>query len=290
MKGYFYSINKNLASFTFINETGESHGWRDEKQWSHYPIMYRLLNFMKLRGFEIGRNPKIKKYYKCLNKDNWYGRKGNLEFEASRYPAGFKFEFYQNINFKNPNGGKYDSDKFKKMSYLIKLLWINETKKMGKFLESLGVENNTDPEYKFTKDIIKRDFVECWHHPQKDMNFNLRDLDGTTCEGSYNNTDRDKKTIYNGQMKYFRDYWNGRLMRGKVYHNINNMWWVILNDTEYDNIADFELFDPTEEDFKIRRKVKDRKPKEYIDKLKAMEKLSNKELLRELKRRGLKAS
>lgn len=286
MKEYFYSIYKDSISLCFINDTNESHGWKDRNKWLHYPIMHRLLNFMKDRGFNIKHDEHVNK---VIRKDHWYGRKGNLEFVASRYPRGFKLEFFQNINFENGNGGRYDFNKFDKLPYLIKLLWINETNKMGEFLESLGISNNTKVEYKLSEDNIKRDFVECWHHPQKDMSFKLSDLDGTTCEGSYNNTDRDKKTIYNGQIKYFR-YWDGRLWRGKVYHNINNMWWIIINDSHYTNIADFELFDATEEDFHIRRKVRERKPKEYIEKIENTKKLTNKELLREVKRRGLKVS
>lgn len=289
MQKYFYRVNKNSFSFNLINDSDEKHGWQDRYKWSHYPIMHRLLNFMGSRGFEIGRDPEIQKHYKSLDKDRWYGKKGDLEFVAKRYPRGFEFEFYQNIVFKNSNGGKYDFDKFEKAPYLIKLQWINETKKMGEFLKSLGVADKSNPILKTAEDKIKYAFVESWHHPQKDMNFNLTDLDGTACESSYNSMDRDKKTILNGQVKYFR-YWNGRLMRGKVYHNINNMWWVILNDTEYTNIDSFELFDPTEEDFKLRRKARDRKPKEYLEKLENMKQLSNKELLRELKKRGIKVS
>ncbi|MGJ0848282.1 hypothetical protein ACR77J_16445 [Tissierella praeacuta] len=289
MKGYSFSINKNLASVTFINDTKENRGWQDRNKWSHYPILHRLLNFMSVRGFEVGRDPRIQEHYKILNKDHWYGKKGALEFKASRYPRGFKIEFFQNINYENKCGGYHDFDKFKKMPYTIKLMFINETNKIAEFLEGLNIADNTKAEYKLAEDKIKQHYVEGWHHPQENMDFNLSDLDGTTCEYSYNNIDRDKKTIYNGQIKYFRD-WSGRLVRGKVYHNINNMWWVILNDTEYTNVADFQLFDANEEDFKDRRLAKDRKPKEYIDKMKKINQASTKELINELKRRGIKAA
>ena len=79
-----------------------------------------------------------------------------------------------------------------------------------------------------------------------------------------NARDRDNKRIENGQVKYFRDR-HGRLARGQVYHNINNMWWVVLNETAYNNVACFDLFDPTPEDFEKRRIVRDRaKPEEKV--------------------------
>lgn len=286
MEGYSFRINKEFASVSFINDTKERHDWQDRDKWSHYPILHRVLNFMSDRGFEVGRDLEIQKRYKCLNKDHWYGRKGALEFKAHRYPRGFEIQFYQNINYENKAGGYYDFDKFEKMPYMIKLMFINETNKIADFLEDLGIANKTEIEYKFATDKIKKHYVKEWHHPQADMNFSLSDLDGTTCEGSYNNTDRDGKTIYNGQTKYFRAWRNGRLMRGKVYHNINNMWWVILNDKEYTNIADFELFDANEQDFKVKRLVEDRKPKEFVERMKNINKASTKELVNELKRRG----
>lgn len=256
---YSFSVNKYYASISFVNDTDEKRDMFD-KNWSHYPILYRVLNLMQTRGFEVGRDPHYQKEYKCLSKDHWYGRKGDLEFKADRYPRGFKIEFFQNVNYKNKLGGYYDFDKFDKMPYLIKLMFINETNKIADFLKGLGVVDNTKPNYLLAEDKIKQRFVEEWHHPQNDMNFNLSDLDGSTDDRSYNNTDRDKKTIFNGQIKYFRDN-NGRLVRGKVYHNINNMWWVILNKNKYTNEASFRLFDATELEFKARRVVEDVRPR-----------------------------
>ena len=246
MNGYTFLISQTSASLRLHNKTKSDKG--------HYPLLHRVLNLMADRGFEVGRDPEIQKHYSILNKDHWYGKKGHLEFKAHRYPSGFELQFFQNKFHENPHGGCYDFDKFEKMPYLIKLLFKNEVRYIKNFLESCGVVDISSPVYKTAEDKIKSDFVESWHHPQKSIDFNLSDLDGQTCEGSYNNTDKDKKTIYNGQVKYFRDR-KGRLMRGRVYHNINSMWWVILNKLEYWNIANFQLFDLTP-DNNIRKLIR----------------------------------
>ncbi|TCL39995.1 hypothetical protein EV210_101195 [Anaerospora hongkongensis] len=284
MKGFFYNCCRERMSFSFVNDTDEKHDWASRNKYSHYVILHRLLNYMKDRGFDIRYDKDVAK---CIRKDYWVGSKGELRFAVDRYPRGFKFQFYQEIVTENKNGGRYDFDKYEKCPYLIRLSWINETNKIAMFLESLGANSRSDEKYKFAEDKVKKHLVDNCHRPQKDMNFDLKDLHGTTCEGSYNNTDRDGKTICNGQVKYFR--YRGRLMRGIVYHNINNMWWVIINKFKYTNEADFELFDPTEEDFKIRRKVKDRKPKAYLQKIENLSKLSDKDLLREMNKRRLHA-
>jgi hypothetical protein len=55
--------------------------------------------------------------------------------------------------------------------------------------------------------------------------------------------DRDGKELKNQEVKYFRCQQTGRLKRGIISHNINNMWWVVVNKGEIQNIANFELFD-----------------------------------------------
>lgn len=284
MEGYTFSIRKYYADLYFVNDTGEK---KDSfnKKWSHYGILHRLLNFLRSRGWCVMNDDSVDK---IIRKDHFYGKKGNLEFVCHRYPRGFEFEFYQDIVFENAHGGKYDFDRFNKMPYIVKLVYLNETRRMKSFLESLGCVDISKPVYELAEGKIKQHFIESWHHPQESMDFKLSDLDGQTCRHN-NGIDRDKKVIRNGEVKYFRCSISGRLLRGKVYHNINNMWWVMLNKYNYRNIADFELFD-VHNFFGLKRLKQDKKPKEYLDKKEKLQQSSNKELLNELKRRGIKVS
>ena len=72
----------------------------------------------------------------------------------------------------------------------------------------------------------------------------LDDIKLSLKEDSYdykhNSNDANGKKIICGDTKYF--YYNKRLSKGKAYHNINNMWWIISND-KLNNKASFELFD-----------------------------------------------
>jgi hypothetical protein len=240
---------------------------------------------MMERGFQVGRDPRYEGDYKIISKHHWYGRKGDLEFKAERYPVGWKIEFFQNIVIENQAGGYYDFDKYGKMPYMIKLIFRNEARHIREFLKVLGCIDNTGMQYKLATDKIKFIYVDSCHYPQKSMEeFELSDLDGQTDKYSYNHQDRDNKIIHNGELKYFR-HWDGRLSRGIVYRNLNNMWWVITNKYELRNKADFELFDPTDQDFKVRRLKKDVKPKEYLIKKEKLKEASSRELINELKRR-----
>ncbi len=96
---------------------------------------------------------------------------------------------------------------------------------------------------------IKASYVKSWHKPQTDTHFDLSDLDGLTFPDHYASDDRDGKLLRNGQVKTFPDY-NGRIRKGRIYHNINNMWWVIAGNGEVFNRASFDFVDD-----KIREKL-----------------------------------
>ena len=74
----------------------------------------------------------------------------------------------------------------------------------------------------------------------------LEDIKKSITEDSYdyqhNSNDANNKKIICGELKYFYNYYNRRMFCGIVWHNINNMWWVIVNGVKY-NVASFNLFD-----------------------------------------------
>lgn len=275
-----FSINGTVLNFHQDDEKGSIL----YENFQHYKLYRQVLDYLGSIGFYVGEDKEIKKKYPSLNKDRNRGRYGDLEFKSERYPAGFKIEFFQNIVFENRHGGEYDFDKLDKMPYLIRKQYELTMKKLAKFLLDKGIPDTTKPVYKNAKAKIKYDYVKSWHHPQKDMNFLLSDLDGQTSE-VYNSKDRDGKILHNGEIKYFRDY-KGYLCRGKIYHHINNMWWVIVNEKEVRNIASFDLFDLTPDEFR-GRKATAKIPGIYKIRREELTKATSKELINELRRRGL---
>ncbi len=255
--------------------------WRFK--YPHFGTLHRIFNMLRAEGFSIENDAEVAK---CIRRDYYIGRRGDLELYAHRYPAGFEIMFFQNVVIENKSGGRYDFDKFQKMPYMIRLRFMKYRDKiiaLLKSVEDLKDESKADP--RLAEEWIKARYVEEWHHEQKDMNFLLSDLDGQTQE-SYNGRDRDEKTLHNGDVKYFR-HWDGRLYRGRVYHNINNMWWVILGRFTVRNVASFELFDLTPEDNR-RRQAKPRIPEAYQKRRQAIEDTKTRELVNELRRRGVK--
>ncbi len=280
-----YSIHDTTISFVNKTERG-SKDWLKHKFW-HYSYFYRIMNMLAAEGFNVQQDPDVDKIIRI---DHWIGKRGDLEFNAEKYPNGFKVQFFQNVVYENRNGGRYDFDKLKKMPYMIRLQYQKYMNKLVKLLESLvDVENRTTPHMKSAEDQIKTDLVYNWHH-YKSMDFNLHDLDGKVPEcAGYHGRDKNGKEIRNGDMKYFRDHWNGYLMRGRVYYRANMHWWAIINDREIMLTDNSDLFDdfPSGEPARI---APDRTPKAYKGHRKELEGTKTKELVAELRRRGLKVS
>lgn len=226
-----YRINTKYASVNVRNGT--------------QPLLFKIFSLLNSLGFEIQTDQEVLKKYSTLVATHWEGCKGDLLFKSRIYPAGFELEFYQEVNTKNRNGGYYDFDKYEMMPYLVKCEFNIIRKKIKELLDQEGFVDESEPDFKYAYDNVMHRIKSCCHYKEG------KELPEYEIP-SYNAKDKNDKQIYNGQVKYFRGR-KGRLMRGTVYHNINNMWWVILNDKEFTNEAAFHLFDLEDEEDKSRR-------------------------------------
>lgn len=251
----------------------------------HWENFKDLMLFLGSIGFYVSEDKEIKKKFPSLNETNRAGGFNDLRFKAQYAPNLFEIEFYQDVFHENPHGGFYDFDKYEKMPYLIQKRYDWTREKLLQYFEKCGYSIEFGKNTCKGAAFIVHDYIRSWHHPQENWFF-LKAVDGQTAKYEPNGTDRDGNILRNGETKYFRD-WSGYLLRGKVYHNINNMWWVLLADGQVRNVACFDLFDLKEADFRGRWK-KHRPPQEYVERKEQLALCSVKELERELKRRRRK--
>ncbi|XRK15930.1 hypothetical protein Dip510_001571 [Elusimicrobium posterum] len=231
-------VVKNQALIVYQQEWEKGDIWTH--QFRHYAYLKQIFNHLRPRlGFIIDNDKSVAK---SIRKDYFYGKWQELEFTAEMYPTGFRIQFFQNVNFENKHGGKYDFDKYEKMPYLTKKRFLLTCNEIISFTQK--ELNIADSGYEYeavsAEDYIKRDYVKAHWRKETDINF---DLNNTPSDDYKSNiTDKHGKEIKQGDIKYFVGY-NGRYNRGRAYHHINNMWWVILNDTDFANKACFELED-----------------------------------------------
>ena len=201
-------------------------------------IYEEILEILKTNGYTVEQG--FWNFDKTPREDENIGAKQRLQYRIEKRRVGFCLEFFdKDKDFCN----LYEFEELvylaKKQFIVIKEKIINKLKEM---LDNLNIVFNIEFEnkdFKYAEDRIKNDMVKSWHKPQKDINFNLSDLDGTS---DNNLKDKNGKKILNGEIKYFRNY-KGRLQRGKVYEDINQNLYVLLNRNEYTVVNAKRMFD-----------------------------------------------
>ena len=286
-----YSIDERECRISFKNNDEKVDSrihWnihRHKELYAHYGFFHRLMNLMRDMGYAVEKDPVVLKRYKSISYLHWYGRKGDLEFTGELFPRGFRIEFFQNVNIENQNGGRYDFHKWDKMPHYIRVEMIRTMRHVKAFFDSFQFQDTSKPVYVDAENQVKYRFVECYHHPQKNMDFDLHDLDGTIgSEYDSQNRDRDGKEIRNGQIKYTRDF-HGYLVCGRVYYDLNMNWVIILNKDRWFVTACWELFDLSDTDVRGRDHPKKTPPKEYKKKMDILHGMKTSWLEKELRRR-----
>jgi hypothetical protein len=229
-------------------------------------VFFSVLSTLRSRGFMIERDRHTLKNYTSIADSYWYGRKGDLEFNTNTAGRTIEVEFYQNVlkdKDSNPNGGRYDFDKFKRMPRILRTMVIVEMTNVIRRLLDYGYTLRKD-DFPAGRDrtllrsvlrAVEHDFdegnplAEFNRHWGKDR-FNRDEAGWPTLKeytsGMYT-VDRDKQPILNGDTLYFRDH--GRLMVGKVYPSMGNQWQVRTAGT-FRYMSGHELFrclDPSKE-------------------------------------------
>jgi len=212
-------------------------------------LFWRSINHLKSRGFECSLDPIYEEYYKAISKYHRIAKHDRKQiivlFEISAIGFSIKFGHYKNYPLGNCSSDfvSYYLDQYKPLSYLERKCIELEMSRMQDFLSGLNVqlipdEDDLSPENQI---IIKNQRNK---HVHGDIT-SLEEIQGgmSDYDLKHNNNDANRKKIKCGDLKYFYGYHNGRrLSRGIVYHNINNMWWVLAEGKKF-NIASFRLFD-----------------------------------------------
>lgn len=253
-----------------------------------YALYKDLIRFFSDNGYFVSEDKEIKKLYKTLTDYRRVGRYKDLQFRMECNQNNVKITFFQNKNVINQHGGFYDFDKWGLAPYMERLEFKKILSKLIPWLEGKGISVDLVKEYEGADRIIDARIRSC-HHPQREW-FNLSDLDGIRDQDdSYygsNAIDKDGEELVNGCLRYYVGSDN-YLHRGKCYHDINMNWWVLESDGHTSLQSCYELFTP-KEPIRSARRAKSRTPKEVATKKDALKAASDKDLIRELKSRGLR--
>lgn len=188
--------------------------------------------------------------------------KGDLHGFLNLSGRTIQFEMWQDVaNVSNPNGGRYDFDKYDRMPYTLRLEMERTRRRIREYL--CGVFTG----YEFKSDLSDGRSNKCGSMHLTAMEW----LNGCYATSShfkgdltkytisdYNRKSANKTILEHGQRVWFYDQ-KGRINTGIAYYNINNMWWVVTGKYAVTNVSSFELFTECPENYRIKRNESQRR-------------------------------
>lgn len=242
-----YRVFENTLYLDFKDEKRNDPfcGVKKRNYFQHY---LKIRNHLKNVGFTIERNPFYTKDYACLAKDHLVARKDNVVILIELAPNWIQFVFSDIKNvWDDWQSAWIDSsdNRFHKLSYLEHTAVKLQIHKLKMLFETFGAsitvnDNDLNPEQFILNKLRINNHIHGTVNSLDDIGKSIESGVGKYNQGS-NSDDKYKRKITCGETKYFYDY-SGVLRCGIVWHNINNMWWVISGNKLY-NIASFGLFD-----------------------------------------------
>lgn len=232
------TINVTDSSVNFWSGEKVAH---NKKQYPFNDLYWQIINLFKSKGFQVGYNEYYTGQWKALKNSYYKATKGNLWVLFHRYPAGFSIE----IGFARNEmlGTLYPRyhDKYIKNTYLEEKQIQLCIKHILGFFSKIEVNiKPSEPKNEIEK-LFYKEKINSHIHGGAQSFEELK----AYCENMphYNSKDANGVPLKCGQTKYaYLRRFGNRLCRVEVWHNINNMWWGIVNGVMC-NYASFEYFD-----------------------------------------------
>lgn len=182
--------------------------------------------------------------------------KGDLQAELSVSGRCIELEMWQDIqNGENPNGGKYDFDKEGRMTYLQRLEMERTRSRIRDYLCNVFTGYTFEPpKLNSPNPDPLAYFNSTWngeYEKHRGVDRFERGADGWPSDkalSSWSRTDLDGLKLNHGDTRWLRDS-KGRLLRGRVYGGINDMWIFVYGpgqrDFTYSHSRSFFTYTPS---------------------------------------------
>jgi hypothetical protein len=120
------------------------------------------------------------------------------------------------------NGARWsiETKNYQSLSPRERLHWRHVRWSVKRWLEAQGFLDRSERRFEDPEEEIEWRVRQSWHFKDEETIYTPRKLE------PYNDRDANGKRIVNGDVKAFRDYFTRRMVVGKVFQNINNMWWA----------------------------------------------------------------
>jgi len=221
------SIRTHDTSVNMTWEYKPAWRWQDVLKEPAGQALVAIVKLLRSLGWKVRKDKEVPA---SIRNGFRIARKGSLFCYIDQGGRCCKVEAFTEYNRKNQNGGRYDFDKLEKMSYLDRMRWVTVRSKIIALFPG-AIVTSSDERFIGIEWIQSRREEGCHAHVI---------TPGESNQPPYNRKASDGTLLVDAQpVNFFRC---GRIQSGIAFHNINNMWWVLLPSGEIRNIASFDLF------------------------------------------------
>lgn len=207
-------------------------GWEGEKKWTREfkrDVFLRIVQLLNRLGWTcVVPVELVKQYGRSFAESYRYCRKGDLQGELSISGRCVNFEMWQDVqNGENRNGGKYDFEKEKCMTYLQRLEMERTRRRIRDYLCNVftGYEFEAPREPKMG--LLGITALEAAANSRRTSGHYVAELDHARIyPGSRNDQAADGGTIAHGSKVWAIDY-RGRIVTGMAFYSLNNNWHIV---------------------------------------------------------------
>lgn len=276
MKNKIRQYNRKFSIIANFSEKGDNF----TLDVPHKNKWLNLISYFRRRGFIVTKDPHYEEEYKILSKYHKIGRKGEVVVLLEITSSSIDIKFGHEKNLWDCGGSFWDysewDKRYTKLSYLENKRCELEINRCLEYLVKWDFEfSPCDSTLTDTERIIKNNKNNTHIHGG-DIN-SLEDIGKSIAKDSYNynrnSNDANGVKILCGDTKYFYDY-DKKLARGIAYHNINNMWWIMVNGKRF-NVSSFNLFDFSSELSRKKALTQQQQVQRWKDEVKKAEKKRN---------------
>lgn len=201
---------------------------------------------MRSRGWAIRHDSETRHRFPSLSPNQRVGARGTLRCSIRLTGRVVEIEFWSTTAPQiNRYGRQYDFDKMTRMSKIDRLRVQLEFRRIVSWLETIApvkVKRHEDRDMPAMA-RIQKGYAENWQSDKA--------LGRPVCSSDYNRKSKDGALLEQGQTVWLADR-KGRIIRGKAFYNINNMWWVIAGGALF-NEGSHSLYATQPDDLRTKR-------------------------------------
>jgi hypothetical protein len=223
-----------------------------------------VIRGMRARGWKVIADPDVLRCFPTLSKAHRLASRGDLRATIRISGRVVDMDFWaETWALQNPNGRRYDFDKLQRLTYLDRLRFELERRRL---LDWLGTVATIAEEKRNGTRVgirrgeltalayVQRSWAESWHSDKV--------LGRPVCKTDGNRRSGDGALIERGATVWFTGR-DGRIRRGTALYHINNMWFVVAGPYELRNLGSHEIF--CHQPVDLRRKLDARKRRDRLE-------------------------